>query len=127
MIARALVLGMLVAMPLAGAAQAKEKDGKDRRKVVNYYDAKRNIVKRVPRWQRDTWRFLCKNRLEGRHWHVLEQDRLVAERMASDADRNEYLYAYDAGGARIRKLMADEAIKQARAARDARTAAQAAE
>jgi phenylpropionate dioxygenase-like ring-hydroxylating dioxygenase large terminal subunit len=83
--------------------------------------------RRVSGWQRDTWRFLYKNRLEGRHWHVLEQDRLVAERMASDADRNEYLYGHDVGVARVRKLMADEAVKQARAARDARTAAQAAE
>jgi hypothetical protein len=47
--------------------------------------------------------------------------------MASDADRNEYLYGHDVGVARVRKLMADEAVKQARAARDARTAAQAAE
>ena len=30
-------------------------------------------------WQRDLWRFLYKNRLEGRHWAVLEQDRIVHE------------------------------------------------
>ena len=71
--------------------------------------------RRVSGWERDVWRFLYKNRLEGRHWHVLEQDRLIAERMASDADRNEYLYGHDVGVARVRKLMADEATKQARA------------
>lgn len=71
--------------------------------------------RKVSGWQRDTWRFLYKNRLEGRHWHVLEQDRLVAERMAADADRNEYLYGHDVGVTRVRKLMADEAEKQAQA------------
>jgi hypothetical protein len=49
MITRALVLGLLIATPLAGAAQAQEKDGEDRQKFVNCYDAERNIVKRVPR------------------------------------------------------------------------------
>ena len=71
--------------------------------------------RKVSGWERDTWRFLYKNRLEGRHWHVLEQDRLVAERMAADADRQEYLYGHDVGVARVRKLMADEAARQARA------------
>ena len=69
--------------------------------------------RKVSGWERDSWRFLYKNRLEGRHWHVLEQDRLVAERMAADADRNEYLYGHDVGVARVRKLMADEAEQQA--------------
>ncbi len=49
MITRALVLGLLIATPLAGAAQAQ--DGEDRQKFVNCYDAERNIVKRVPRWR----------------------------------------------------------------------------
>lgn len=71
--------------------------------------------RRVTGWQRDVWRFLYRNRLEGRHWHVLEQDRLVAERMAPDADSNEYLYAHDVAVARVRKLMADEAERQAAA------------
>tara|TARA_R110000868_G_scaffold4155_8_gene25255 strand:- start:3133 stop:4182 length:1050 start_codon:yes stop_codon:yes gene_type:complete len=71
--------------------------------------------RKVSGWQRDAWRFLYKNRLEGRHWHVLEQDRLVAERMAADADRHEYLYGHDVGVVRVRKLMADEAERQAQA------------
>ena len=75
-------------------------------------------------WERDTWRFLYRNRLEGRHWHVLEQDRLVAERMAQDADRGEYLYGHDVGVARVRKLMADEAERQAEALRKSAIAAE---
>ena len=71
--------------------------------------------RKVSGWQRDAWRFLYKNRLEGRHWHVLEQDRLVAERMAADADRHEYLYGHDVGVVRVHKLMADEAERQAQA------------
>ncbi|MGB0629824.1 MAG: Rieske 2Fe-2S domain-containing protein [Alphaproteobacteria bacterium] len=71
--------------------------------------------RKVSGWKRDVWRFLYQNRLEGRHWHVLEQDRLIAERMAADADRHEYLYGHDTGVARVRKLMADEAERQARA------------
>ncbi len=40
---------------------------------------------------------------------MLEQDQSVGERMATDADRHEYLYGHDTGVARVRKLMADEA------------------
>ncbi len=35
-------------------------------------------------WQRDVWRFLYRNRLEDRHWEVLEQDRALLERMEPD-------------------------------------------
>lgn len=80
--------------------------------------------RKVTGWERDTWRFLYKNRLEGRHWHVLEQDRLVAERMVEDADRHEYLYGHDAGVVRVRKLMADEAERQAQALRKNTVAAE---
>jgi phenylpropionate dioxygenase-like ring-hydroxylating dioxygenase large terminal subunit len=80
--------------------------------------------RKVSGWERDTWRFLYKNRLEGRHWHVLEQDRLVAERMVQDADRREYLYGHDVGVARVRKLMADEAERQAEALRKSAVAAE---
>lgn len=34
-------------------------------------------------WQRDTWRFLYRNRLEARHWAVLEQDRVMLEILRS--------------------------------------------
>lgn len=35
--------------------------------------------------------------------------------MATDADRHEYLYGHDVGVTRVRKLMADEAERQAQA------------
>ena len=71
--------------------------------------------RKVSGWQRDVWRFLYKNRLESRHWHVLEQDRLVSETMAGDADEHEYLYAHDLGLTRVRSLLAREAERQAKA------------
>ena len=38
--------------------------------------------RRVQGWQRNVWRFLSRNRLEARHWVVLEQDRVMLESMA---------------------------------------------
>jgi hypothetical protein len=38
--------------------------------------------RRVQGWQRNVWRFLYRNRLEARHWVVLEQDRVILESMA---------------------------------------------
>jgi phenylpropionate dioxygenase-like ring-hydroxylating dioxygenase large terminal subunit len=75
--------------------------------------------RKVSGWERDVWRFLYRNRLEARHWHVLEQDRLVAESMASDADAHEYLYEHDVGLTRVRRLMAEEAERQVAALREA--------
>lgn len=72
--------------------------------------------RKVSGWQRDVWKFLYRNRLEARHWHVLEQDRLVSETMAANADEREYLYSHDLGLTRVRTLMAREAEKQAKAA-----------
>ncbi len=61
--------------------------------------------RKVEGWQRDTWRFLYKNRLELRHWNVLEQDRAVLEEMEPDASEREYLYEHDVGVSRWRKQM----------------------
>lgn len=71
--------------------------------------------RKVTGWVKDTWRFLYKNRLEERHWHVLEQDRLVAETIKPDADEHERLYQHDMGLVRVRRLIADEAERQATA------------
>jgi phenylpropionate dioxygenase-like ring-hydroxylating dioxygenase large terminal subunit len=60
-------------------------------------------VRKVSGWQRDTWRFLYKNRLEARHWKVLEQDRAVLEAMAPEANQNEMLYQHDMGIVRLRR------------------------
>jgi hypothetical protein len=63
-------------------------------------------------WQRDTWRFLYKNRLEQRHWHVLEQDRVAVENMEPDANQREHLYAHDMGIVRLRRHLKGLAKQQ---------------
>lgn len=64
-------------------------------------------------WQRDSWRFLYKTTIEERHFEVLEQDRVLLEAMASDADRYENVYQHDLGLARYRRLVRNEAREQA--------------
>ncbi|MFT4099539.1 MAG: aromatic ring-hydroxylating dioxygenase subunit alpha [Burkholderiaceae bacterium] len=61
------------------------------------------VRKLRPGWQRDTWRFLYRNRLEARHWHVLEQDRIILELMPQDAKDRENLYQHDLGIVRLRR------------------------
>ena len=47
--------------------------------------------------------------LEGRHWHVLEQDREMVEAMPPDARKREMLYQHDVGVARIRQSLVNKA------------------
>jgi phenylpropionate dioxygenase-like ring-hydroxylating dioxygenase large terminal subunit len=61
--------------------------------------------RKVAGWQRDAWRFLYKNRLEGLHWDVLEQDRAILEAMADDARDHEFLYQHDTGMSRMRRRL----------------------
>lgn len=63
-------------------------------------------------WLRDTWRFLYKNRLEERHWNVLEQDRELLENMEFDANQRESLYQHDLGVVRIRRYLKAKAQDQ---------------
>lgn len=63
-------------------------------------------------WQKDTWRFLYRNRLEARHWNVLEQDRAVLEVMEPDANQREMLYQHDMGIVRLRRHMRKLAKEQ---------------
>jgi hypothetical protein len=63
-------------------------------------------------WQRDTWRFLYKNRLEERHWRVLEQDRVAMEHMEPDANQREHLYQHDMGVVRLRRTLKTLAKQQ---------------
>ena len=73
-------------------------------------------LRKVDGWQRDLWRFLYRERLEARHWAVLEQDRVVLEGMADDAREHETLYQHDIGITRLRrrfKTLAREAIAAA--------------
>jgi hypothetical protein len=70
-------------------------------------------VRKLPKgWERDTWRFLYKNRLEARHWHVLEQDRVMLEEMEADANQHENLYQHDLGIVRLRRHMRNLAVAQ---------------
>jgi phenylpropionate dioxygenase-like ring-hydroxylating dioxygenase large terminal subunit len=69
-------------------------------------------VRKVSGWERDSWRFLYKNRLEARHWAVLEQDRVVLEQMEPDANQREHLYQHDVGITRIRRQLRKLATEQ---------------
>jgi len=80
--------------------------------------------RKVQGWQRGVWRFLYRNRLEGLHWDVLEQDRIVLENMAADARDHEFLYQHDTGMAHVRRLLQKEAEAQAAALAATRPAAE---
>lgn len=69
-------------------------------------------LRRVTGWQRDLWRFMYRDRLEQRHWDVLEQDRVITETLAEDARDHEMLYQHDLGITRLRKLLRARAKEQ---------------
>lgn len=66
-------------------------------------------TRKVTGWQRDAWRFLYRNRLEGLHWDVLEQDRYVLESLAPNAREHEFLYQHDVGMTRVRRMLRQRA------------------
>lgn len=68
--------------------------------------------RKVTGWQRDSWRFLYRARLEERHWAVLEQDRVMLEAMPLDAQEREGLYQHDIALVRLRRLLRSQAQKQ---------------
>lgn len=70
--------------------------------------------RKVSGWQRDSWRFLYRNRLEQRHWAVLEQDRAMLEAMPLDAHDRESLYQHDIALVRLRRLLRSAATRQLR-------------
>jgi phenylpropionate dioxygenase-like ring-hydroxylating dioxygenase large terminal subunit len=76
-------------------------------------------TRKVQGWRRDTWRFMYKNRLEGLHWDVLEQDRMVLEGMEPNARDHEFLNQHDTGMVRIRRTLHKEAESQLAALADA--------
>jgi phenylpropionate dioxygenase-like ring-hydroxylating dioxygenase large terminal subunit len=69
-------------------------------------------VRRVQGWQRHVWQFLYRNRLEARHWTVLEQDRNMLEHMEPDAHLREHLYQHDSGIVRLRRILKGLALKE---------------
>ncbi len=80
--------------------------------------------RKVEGWQRDVWRFLYRARLEGLHWDVLEQDRVVLETMSPGAREHEFLYQHDSGLSRVRRMMRQKAEAQIAARAAAPHAAQ---
>ena len=68
--------------------------------------------RRVPGWQRDVRRFLYGNRLESRHWVVLEHDRVMLESVEHDANQREHLYERDVRRSRLHKMMPSLAPRQ---------------
>lgn len=80
-------------------------------------------IKKATGLDRSIWRFLYRNRLEGLHWDVLEQDRLVLETMTANARAQENLYQHDVGLVRVRRIMENIAQQQAAAATAARAPA----
>lgn len=73
-------------------------------------------LRNVSGWQRDAWRFLYRNRLEERHWHVLEQDRVLMEDFEPGANQREILYQHDMGLVRLRRYFKQKATEQLEAA-----------
>lgn len=69
-------------------------------------------TRQITGWRRDVWRFLYRTRLEGLHWAVLEQDRMILEDMPKDARDHEFLYDHDIGLARVRRIMEKKAREQ---------------
>jgi phenylpropionate dioxygenase-like ring-hydroxylating dioxygenase large terminal subunit len=69
-------------------------------------------VRKVSGWQRDTWRFLYKTKIEQRHWAVLEQDREMLASCKSGIEKYEMLYQHDAGVIRLRRYLARESSAQ---------------
>jgi phenylpropionate dioxygenase-like ring-hydroxylating dioxygenase large terminal subunit len=76
-------------------------------------------TRRVTGWQRDVWRFLYKNRLEARHWAVLEQDRTMLSGLRPGLERHEHLYSHDQGVVQLRAHLMREARAQLAALREA--------
>ena len=75
-------------------------------------------MRKVEGFERDSWRFLYRARLEERHWNVLEQDRVMLEGMPDDARTREMLYQHDIGVAHLRRAL-HRAAKEQIAAEDA--------
>src|SRR3546814_19734735 len=70
---------------------------------------------RISDWSSDVCSSDLRARLEGLHWDVLEQDRVVLEDMAPQAREHEFLYQHDAGLGRVRTTLAKMARDQVKA------------
>ena len=69
-------------------------------------------MRKVQGLEREAWRFLYRAALEPRHWHVLEQDRIMLSEMTLDAGKRDMLYQHDLGVSRIRQVLLKAAGEQ---------------
>jgi len=81
-------------------------------------------LRKVQGVEREAWRFLYRANLEPRHWHVLEQDRVMLEEMTPDAGKRDMLYQHDLGVSRIRQLLLKAASEQIEAEAESLQAAE---
>ncbi len=81
-------------------------------------------MRKVEGFDRESWRFLYRTRLEARHWNVLEQDRVMLEGMPDDARNREMLYQHDIGVAHLRRTLHRAAKEQIAAEDTAKVAAE---
>ena len=72
-------------------------------------------MRKVQGLEREAWRFMYRANLEARHWHVLEQDRIMLEQMTSDAGKRDMLYQHDLGVSKMRQLLNQAAAEQIKA------------
>ncbi|HEX7007353.1 MAG TPA: aromatic ring-hydroxylating dioxygenase subunit alpha [Alphaproteobacteria bacterium] len=79
-------------------------------------------LRKVSGWQRDVWRFMYRNRLEERHWNVLEQDRVILEGIGHRPER-EMLYQHDIGVSQLRRILQQDARAELDAAKASEAAA----
>ena len=77
--------------------------------------------RQITGWQRDMWRFLYRNRLEARAFEVVDQDRVMLERVSLQARQREMLLQTDIAVARIRRIMKREAERQFTALAEAKS------
>jgi phenylpropionate dioxygenase-like ring-hydroxylating dioxygenase large terminal subunit len=68
--------------------------------------------RKISGWQRDMWRFLYKNKLEARAFTIVEQDRVMLERIPLEARQRESLIQTDIAVGRMRRLLREEASRQ---------------
>jgi len=69
-------------------------------------------MRQVEGFDRDSWRFLYRAKMEKTHWDVLEQDRVMLEGMPDDARKREMLYQHDLGVSRVRQILTRAAKQQ---------------
>lgn len=71
--------------------------------------------RKISGWQRDLWRFLYLNRLEGHAQKVVAQDKLLLEAISLETRESEKLAQSDIAVGRMRRMLREEADRQVNA------------